>query len=326
MYHFCTCFDVNYMARALALYYSLERHCRQFHLYMLCFDAESFSRMTALRLSHATPISLEEFELDDQELAATKQGRTRLEYFYTCTPSLPLFIMKKHLEVDLITYVDADIFLYSDPKPLIDEMDGYSVGVTAHHFSEHRKSEKTGIYNVGWLSFRNDANGLACLQWWRERCIEWCYERFEDGKYADQKYLDEWPEHFQGVHVLRHRGANVAPWNLRDCTIREEEGRVVVDGYPLIFFHFHGFRQINRWLYNTNLALTFRFPSQVVVQRIFKPYIFELQRHADGRNPTSHIRKKALRPGWIQLIRDTIRALVGILFRQYIVVVGDKVY
>jgi len=326
MYYFCTYFDVNYMPRALSMYNSLQEHCKGFHIYMLCFDDESFSHLTTLCLPHATPISLAEFESGDDELIATKQDRTQLEYFYTCGPSLPLFILNNYPQVDFVIYVDADLFFYSDPKPLIDEMDGYSIGITAHHFPEHRKSEQTGIYNVGWLFFRRDANGLACLQWWRERCIEWCYERFEDGKYADQKYLDEWPSRFQGVRVLEHRGANVAAWNVRDYTIREEDGCVVVDGYPLIFYHFHGFRQINRWVYNTNLGLTFRFPTKVLMQRIFKPYISELKRSANGRKLTRSIRKKRLRSQWIQLTRTLIRTIIGIMFRQYIVVIDDKVY
>ena len=330
MHYFCTYFDINYLPRALALYHSLQQHCGEFHLYMLCFDAESFSRLTALCLPYATPISITELESQDEELVARKQNRTRLEYFYTSGPCLLQFVMNTYSEVDLLTYVDADILLFSDPKPLIDEMEGYSIGVTAHHFPERRRSEDTGTYtgtyNVGWLSFRRDENGQACLQWWRERCIEWCYERFEDGKYADQKYLDEWPERFHGVRVLEHRGANVAPWNVRDYIIREEDGRVTVDGYPLVFFHFNGLKQINRWIYNTNLGLTFRFPSRVLIQRVFKPYILELKRHTDGSNPTRDIRKKRPRSQWVQLIRSLIRTIIGIIFRQYVVVIGNRVY
>src|SRR5207244_8164736 len=91
---------------------------------------------------------------------------------------------------------------------------------------------------VGWVSFRRDAHALACLHWWRERCLEWCYDRYEDGRFADQKYLDDWPSRFQRVAVLQHKGANLAPWNLANYTIRANGDRVLVDEAPPILSHF----------------------------------------------------------------------------------------
>ena len=66
--------------------------------------------------------------------------------------------------------------------------------------------EQFGRFNVGMVSFRNDVAGLACLSRWREKCIEWCYDRVEDGKFADQGYLDDWPTEHEGVVVLDMQG------------------------------------------------------------------------------------------------------------------------
>jgi hypothetical protein len=133
--------------------------------------------------------------------------------------------------------------------------------------------ERAGIYNVGWLSFRRDERALACLRWWRDRCIEWCYDRCEDGRFADQKYLDHWPSLFQGVVVLDHKGANLGPWNLANYTIHEDEDRLRVDEQPLIFFHFHGLKQMNALLYDTNLSNYGVRPSACIRRSIYGLYI-----------------------------------------------------
>jgi hypothetical protein len=142
MHHFCTCFDINYLPRAHALYNSLLKCCESFHLYMLCFDTYSVTRITFLKLEHATAIPLEAFEHGDERLSATKSNRTRLEYYYTCVPSLPLYVLKTFSGVNLITYLDADLFFFSDPTSLISEIDGYSIGITYQNFPEYRFVKK----------------------------------------------------------------------------------------------------------------------------------------------------------------------------------------
>ena len=129
--------------------------------------------------------------------------------------------MNNFAKVDLITYIDADIYFFNDPASIFKEIADYSIGIVEHRFSPQNE-EKTihGIYNVGWLSFRRDENAIDCLNWWRRMCNEWCYVRLEEGRFADQKYLDIWPSRFKKVLVLQNRGVNIAPWNIANYKIR----------------------------------------------------------------------------------------------------------
>ena len=122
MYYFCTYFDSNYLTRGLALYRSLVRHAAPFRLWVLCFDDLAYETLQRLNLHEVVPISLRDFEDGDEELLQAKGNRSRIEYYFTCTPTLPLYILRNCSEVDVITYLDADLFFFSDPSPIYEEL------------------------------------------------------------------------------------------------------------------------------------------------------------------------------------------------------------
>ena len=255
-WHFCTYFDQRFLSRGLALHHSLLDHCRSFHLWVLCLDEPVNAALSALDLPHVTLVPLAELEAADGELLKVKGGRTTVEYYFTCTPAWPLWVFNQAPQLDMITYLDADLFFFADPAPIFEELGARSVGIISHRFPpDMRWRERYGIYNVGWVSFRRDANGIACLRWWRERCIEWCHDREEAGRFGDQKYLDVWPELFDRVAVLEHPGANVAPWNLTEHPLSVRDARIwVKEQFPLLFFHFHGLRRLHRYFVDPRLA------------------------------------------------------------------------
>lgn len=272
---FCTLFDSNYLFKAIALYDSLERQCPSFHLTTFCFDDEAERLLERLALPCLSTVSLAELEAGDPQLPAVKAGRTALEYCCTATPALPLHMLGTRPELGEITYLDADVYFFGDPEPLFDELGDGSVLITPHRFPPHlRHHEVNGLYNVQFMTFRRDAPGFEALRWWHDRCIEWCYFRLEDGKFADQKYLDDWPERFEGVHVLEHKGGGLAPWNVSAYSLREENGRVLVDGDQLVFFHFHRVRMRNDGGYDWR-APGYPIPEEAR-ELVYKPYLAAL--------------------------------------------------
>lgn len=323
--YFCTCFDENYLPRFLALHQSLVSHGTEFQLWALCFDQGSYERTQALRLPGVEPIRLADFESANPELLAVKPGRSRSEYFFTCTPSIPLYVLERWPHVDLVTYLDADLFFFSHPRPLFDELSDASVGIIRHRFSApNRGRERFGIYNVGWVSFRRDAEGMRCLRWWRERCIEWCHDRVEPHRYADQKYLNEWSERFAGVRVLEQKGANLAPWNIASCRVSERDGRVWIDEDPLVFFHFQGFQQVRPWLYNSNFGLYHTRPSARVRRAVIGPYIAALRASSEAAKLARGVRAPAGRRFW-RGARLAARLALGVWNQEYVMVVNGRV-
>ena len=85
---------------------------------------------------------------------------------------------------------------------------------------------------------------MKALKWWRDRCIEWCFARLENGKFGDQKYLDDWTERFENVCIIENPGAGVAPWNVQQYEIIKNNKYLIKkkktnQEFELIFYHYH---------------------------------------------------------------------------------------
>lgn len=277
MHYYCTLFDTFYLSRGVTMYRSLEASGTSFHLYIFAFDDQAYGILKKLNLKHATIISLKEFE--DPELLKVKPTRTRAEYCWTSTPSTILYVLKKYNVPDC-TYVDADLYFYQNPDILLDEMGDKSVLLTLHRYPPRfNRAVKSGIYCVQFITFKNNTDGLTALNWWRNACLEWCYNRYEDGKFGDQKYLDDWTERFKGVHVLKHLGGGLASWNVEQWPFKSRVNNKIVFHDPVnghdfeaIFYHFHHVR----FFKNNIVDLGWRHPTQPVVKNLYTPYIMEL--------------------------------------------------
>ena len=238
---FCTLFDYRYLARGLVLYRSLRGMFPSARLRVFCMDDQTKRVLDELRLPGLTAIALRDLESRDRALQATKETRTQVEYCWTATPSVCLYALETEPGIEMITYLDADLMFFDDPAPIFDELRAGSVLLIPHRYSARwqRYRATSGTYNVQFMTFRRTPDGLRALNWWRNRCIEWCYTRYEDGKFGDQLYLEDWPERFRGVRVLEHVGGGVAPWNSEDVEFTSRGDKIFVNGEPLIFYHYH---------------------------------------------------------------------------------------
>jgi hypothetical protein len=252
---FCTLFDINFLPRGLVLYRSLREVAPESTMRVFCMDNETKVLLERMALPGLAVIGLEELEAHDTSLAAVKSTRSQVEYCWTATPAVCLYSLERELELELITYVDADIMFFQNPAPLFDELGDGSILITPH-------GTPPGGYIVQFMPFRRDEKGLTALRWWRERCLEWCYDWAEGDKFGDQAYLDDWPERFEGVRILEHVGGAVGPWNDAGSRFERREGVVTVNGRHLIFYHYATLR-----LYRGGLTA---FPRLGVLSRHYR--------------------------------------------------------
>ncbi|OHA26500.1 MAG: hypothetical protein A3C06_02900 [Candidatus Taylorbacteria bacterium RIFCSPHIGHO2_02_FULL_46_13] len=271
--NFCTLFDKGFLIKGLALHHSLSTHIGKFTLWILCMDDLTYQTLEKLRLQNVQLITLKEFE--DDELKEIKKTRSQRKYFFTISPSLPLYILT-YKNVEHITYLDADLYFFSSPEIIYKEMGAHSIMIIPHNLVATRKAKEkeVGTYNVGMLIFRNDTYALECLHWWRMQCNLYCDDTERPGHYDDQGYLDYFEEKFKGVYILKNRGANVAPWNIQGMPIYTKEKEVYVGPDKLVFFHFSGFGLYPRSMILPYGPQTFReyTRSSPAKDLMYKPY------------------------------------------------------
>jgi len=277
MRYFCTYFDQNYLTRGLALHRSLTEHAGDFELVILCMDGAAETALRERALPHVRLLPVAELTARYPALNAAQSDRTKLEFFFTCTPWLMRHLLSQLPAGELLTYLDADLYFFSSPQAVYDEIGAASVGITPHHFPPSLAHlERYGRYNVGWVSLRNDATGQACAADWAEQCAAWCFNLLESDRYADQKYLDAWTGKFPGTVSLQHPGINAAPWNIKDRLITEGKKGVLINKRPLIFYHFHALVHLEHQLYDPSLHKYDAVLTPGLREHVYLPYLRQL--------------------------------------------------
>jgi hypothetical protein len=273
---YCTYFDSGYLSRGLALIESLRAHGDDAPVWVLALDDTAKRYLDDAAIPGVTAITIAEIEAAEPSLAPLKSQRSRMEYYFTATPLLMRWVLNKQSSPEtVVIYLDADLYFFDDPSLVLDALGDGAVGIIEHRYPPAlaRSLAKYGRFNVGWVGIRNDARGRACVDWWAASTLDWCFDKPEDGKYADQGYLDSFPALFDGVVVLPSLGMNLAPWNTGGVRVTaSSSGAVLVESDPLVFFHFHGLRRVRDWYVSSQLI--YRAPmSKVLREQVYAVYV-----------------------------------------------------
>jgi hypothetical protein len=265
--------DVKYLAKLLAMYESLSRHSSEpFILHVLAMDEDTLRILHEMNLPNMRVMSLPTFERT-MNLGGLKDKRTWQEFCWTAASQLMECLLP--WINDGVTYLDADLYFFADPKVMFDELGERSIAIVPHRLiPSKRHLSVNGKFNVGWVTIQNTEIGRRCLARWAAQCRNRCSAEVGCG---DQLYLDEWPELYGSeCCVIENIGANVAPWNLANYGLYKfEDGLMlappcehVFAGFvPVCFYHFHEFT-------NESILTNYQLrPEDVAL--IYAPYIEE---------------------------------------------------
>lgn len=152
---------------------------------------------------------------------------------------------------ETLVYLDPDIVLYRPLNHVFQALESNTVVLTPMFCeapSETSLDElvalRHGMYNLGFIALRYSTESKKLINWWKERLRTHCLIDKPRGIFVDQKWMDLAPLLFEGVHILKHRGYNMAWWNFSERKLLDL-GEVFAVNHPkqlLHFFHFSGFK------------------------------------------------------------------------------------
>ncbi|PKQ46712.1 hypothetical protein [Confluentibacter flavum] len=235
---FCTIITADYLPFARTLWESLMTIDKNIELYVLVCDSK-----TRTKESNLIFLNIDDLAKDSRcQRLLEKYGITD-EFRWSMKPILMSFLLNQCCEK--IIYVDSDIHFYNDFTFLFSELDAFKIIITPHWRSYDPKKDSNnfeknfneGLYNAGFIGANK--NSLDLLDTLFEMCFYKCEKNRNLSLYDDQKYFDLLPLLDEHVKIIRHKGCNVAEWNMVECPRSLINGEVIISGkYPIIFIHF----------------------------------------------------------------------------------------
>lgn len=249
---YCSILSKGRVYQFLALLSSMQKVSKEdFDLFALCVDNEAYDLLKKLNMKNLHVVHENEL---GEDVLALKKARKVHEYCWTLKPIFLEHLMMKHPTANRLTYLDCDLYFWNDPSIIFKNQPGCSVLLSPEekynpswnaNFTRHMQ-KVTGYYNSGYISFKKDEMGLACLKWWKEKCIERCEIVPSEGFFGDQKYLDQMPKLFSNICDITTPGVNIGIWNDLKFQFSEDDSSVYVNNDRLIFYHFCGLRIVNK--------------------------------------------------------------------------------
>jgi len=271
----------NYLPLARALKWSIDNKNKTDVDFIIFLADEEDGLVTRLDAENIIPVS--NLEIPGLTDWAFKYNVT--EFCTSVKPSCFKYVFEK-LNADAAIYFDPDIFVFNDLQSIFDDLNDKDIVVTPHYLTNQinytgdQKETMTlfvGIFNFGFVAFKNTKLSLSILNWWENRLSDQCYADRQDALHTDQKWADFLPVYAgDRLHISTSLGYNLAPWNIFERKIVDGDTLCVINRLTkvkekLIFVHFAGFAPDNLTLIHKDFwDLTIdKYPDYDIVRKLY---------------------------------------------------------
>lgn len=236
----CTIITKNYLPLASVLQASLNRYSAGISLHVLVVDNDKTEIKANFKIISKTELAARSFFRDIEK----KYAHTNLDIFrWALKPVLIGHLLQQGFEK--VIFLDPDLYFTSNFNFTLKLLDNHSILLTPHWADlDIINSEdsvlsvmRNGLFNAGFVAASQ--KGLPAINWWAGMCHYKMERRQDLGIYDDQKYLDILPVQFDDVHILKHKGYNLASWNIKTCKREMVNGRLLINKqFEPVFIHF----------------------------------------------------------------------------------------
>ncbi len=277
----CTIVSKNYFGYARTVMESLGRQDPDLSRFILVVDEDRGREQ--FTCAGVEVVFLADLRIPDWRKAAFRFDVMELNT--NVKPAMFQWLLDKGFEFAF--YFDPDIYLFHSIDVLVAGLAEANILVTPHALSPVNESDgkrpidrdflRCGVYNLGFMGIRNSPETRRFLRWWSERCLSSGFNELSVGLFVDQCWIDLVPCYFEGVHIWRHPGCNVAYWNLHERELvagtGSREPAIAAGGssYPLVFFHFSGFN-LHDPEHLSKHQNRFRLSDRPDIRRLFEEY------------------------------------------------------
>lgn len=245
-YSVFTVCNMAYMPKALVLAESLRKYNqKKLKIYIIDKKVD-----IGLPDDIAECTWIEDVSVPDLYMLAFKYDIT--EFSTSLKPFLTIKLLEKY---EKVIYFDPDICIYHSIEPILNDLNNHSIMLTPHYTTPQSNllpdsdigMMRFGSFNLGFYAIKRSEQVMCFLKWWEDRCRRFCYFETQFGLSTDQKWVSIAPCFFQDLYVSFNLGYNVAFWNLHERKIsKDSQCAYFVNGtYPLIFFHYSSFDEMN---------------------------------------------------------------------------------
>jgi hypothetical protein len=240
----CTISSVSHVYKAAAMLTSCKAQHNDLLLFILLVDGEGMKEQLKKEFAQFKFLSANDFVEADARRIFQKYDTAPDALRWSLKPVL-LKKLITDFNIDKALYCDNDIYFFNPFHFLFEGLDKSDILLFPHwRLSDPRidppwfeTNFKDGIFNGGSIAVNSKA--IKFLDWWAACCLYRCEVNFSEGFYVDQKYLDIVPVLFENSSIIRHKGCNMAYWNIRTISREMKNNQVMLDGkFPVVFVHF----------------------------------------------------------------------------------------
>jgi len=236
----------NYLAYARTLIESLGKSNPSFERFICLVDVpeDALAARGDARIVEASTIGVPHF--------SDMAFRYDVMEFNTAIKPFMFRWLLEQQGFDRAIYLDPDICVYRPLAEVEALLDAGASGVLTPHIMRPLEDGgqpddhdilQSGVYNLGFAAMTRQQEALDFIAWWGRRLQFQCYSDVGNNLFTDQRWCDFAPSFMEKLALLRHPGYNVAYWNLAHRQITAGPGgAMLVNGEPLVFFHYSGLR------------------------------------------------------------------------------------